>query len=127
MQDSDLKFHLMRLIGDFKKDINNFLKKIQENTGKQQPLKRKNINPLEKYRKTQTGEGIKQNSSGSINGYRIRKSQMEATLEIENLRYQEQGSKDHHRIQEREERISDVEDTIEDIGTTVKIHSAKSA
>jgi hypothetical protein len=34
MQDSDLKFHLMRLIGDFKKDINNFLKKIQENTGK---------------------------------------------------------------------------------------------
>ena len=35
-QDSDLKSHLMMMmIEDFKKDINNFLKEIQENTGKQ--------------------------------------------------------------------------------------------
>ena len=31
-QDSDLKSHLMMVIEDFKKDINNSLKEIQENT-----------------------------------------------------------------------------------------------
>jgi hypothetical protein len=34
-QDSNLRSHLMMVIGDFKKDINNFLKETQENTGKQ--------------------------------------------------------------------------------------------
>ena len=34
-QDSDLKSLLMMMIEDFKKDINNSLKEIQENTGKQ--------------------------------------------------------------------------------------------
>jgi hypothetical protein len=34
-QDSDLKSHLMMMMKDFKKDINNSLKEIQENTGKQ--------------------------------------------------------------------------------------------
>jgi hypothetical protein len=34
-QDSDLKSHLMMMIEDFKKDINNPLKEIEENTGKQ--------------------------------------------------------------------------------------------
>ena len=34
-QDSDLKSLLMMVIEDFKKDINNSLKEIQENTGKQ--------------------------------------------------------------------------------------------
>jgi hypothetical protein len=39
-QDSDLKSLLMKMIEDIKKDINNSLKEIQENTGKQQgPLK----------------------------------------------------------------------------------------
>ena len=33
-QDIDLKSHLMMMIEDFKKDINNSLKEIQENTGK---------------------------------------------------------------------------------------------
>jgi hypothetical protein len=33
-EDSDLKSHLMMMIKDFKKGINNFLKEIQENTGK---------------------------------------------------------------------------------------------
>ena len=42
-QDSDLKSHLMKMIEDFKKDINNFLKEIQENTGKQvEAVKREN-------------------------------------------------------------------------------------
>ena len=33
-QDSDLKSHLMMMIENFNKDINNSLKEIQENTGK---------------------------------------------------------------------------------------------
>jgi hypothetical protein len=41
------------MIKDFKKDINNSLKEIEENTGKQTPLKRKHKNPLNYYRKTQ--------------------------------------------------------------------------
>ena len=34
-QDSDLKSRLMMMIEEFKKDINNSLKELQENTGKQ--------------------------------------------------------------------------------------------
>ena len=33
-QDSDLKAHLMMMLKDFKKHINNSLKETQENTGK---------------------------------------------------------------------------------------------
>jgi FtsZ-binding cell division protein ZapB len=35
-QDIDLKSFLMMMIEDFKKEINNSLEEIQENTGKQQ-------------------------------------------------------------------------------------------
>jgi hypothetical protein len=39
------------MIEDFKKDINNFLKEIQENTGKQlETFKRKYKNHLKNYR-----------------------------------------------------------------------------
>ena len=49
----DLKSLLMMMMEDFKKEINNSLKEIQENTGKQlEPLKRKHNNPLKSYRKT---------------------------------------------------------------------------
>jgi hypothetical protein len=34
-QDADLKYCLMKIIESFKEDINNSLKEIQENTGKQ--------------------------------------------------------------------------------------------
>jgi ribosome recycling factor len=34
-QDSDLRLHLMVMIEEFKKDINNSLKEIPENIGKQ--------------------------------------------------------------------------------------------
>ena len=54
-QDSYLKSHLMMLIKDFKKDINNSLKTIQENTGKQVEAPKEEIkNPLTKYRKTKS-------------------------------------------------------------------------
>jgi hypothetical protein len=33
-QDSDIKSHLIKMIEDFKKDINNSLKEIQESTSK---------------------------------------------------------------------------------------------
>ena len=36
---SDLKSYLMMMMEDFKKDINNFHKEIQDNTGKQKSLK----------------------------------------------------------------------------------------
>jgi hypothetical protein len=52
-QDSDLKSLLMMMIEDFKKDINNSLKELQENTIK--------------------GKGKKQNSPGSKNGTRNNK------------------------------------------------------
>jgi hypothetical protein len=43
----------MKIIDNFKEDISNLLKEIQENTGKQvEALKRKQIIPLRKYRKT---------------------------------------------------------------------------
>jgi len=51
-QDLDLKSLLMMMVEDFKKDINNSLKEIQDNTGKK-PLKRKHKNSLKNYRKTQ--------------------------------------------------------------------------
>jgi hypothetical protein len=82
-KDSDLKSLLMMMIEYFKKDINNSLKEIQENTGKQKPLKRKHKNPLKNYRKTQAGEGNEQNHPGSKSGTRNNKSQRETTLELE--------------------------------------------
>ena len=41
-QDLDLKSHLMMLTEDFKKDINNSLKEIQENMSQQEALKKGN-------------------------------------------------------------------------------------
>ena len=44
----------MMMIEDYKKDINNSLKEIQENTGKQvEYLKEETQNPSKNYRKTQ--------------------------------------------------------------------------
>jgi hypothetical protein len=52
-QDTDLKSHLIMMIENFK-DINNFLKEIQENTGKQlEAIKEETQkNPLKSCRKT---------------------------------------------------------------------------
>jgi hypothetical protein len=44
----------MKMIDDFKKDINNFLLKIQKNTSKQiEALKEEKYKSLKKYRRTQ--------------------------------------------------------------------------
>ena len=43
-QEADLKSYPMKIIESFKEDVNNSLKEIQENIGKQvEPLKRKQI------------------------------------------------------------------------------------
>jgi hypothetical protein len=51
--DPDLKAYLMIMVEDIKKDFNNSLKEIQENTAKQvEDLKEETKNPLKNCRKT---------------------------------------------------------------------------
>ena len=75
----------MMVIEDFKKDINNSLKEIQANTGKQvETLKDKTQKkPLKIIGKhNQTGEGNEQNHPRSKNGNRnIKKSQRKTNPE----------------------------------------------
>ena len=97
----------MKIIESFKEDINNSLKEIQENTGKQVKELNKVIQDLKVEVET------------------IKKTQMEANLEMENLG-KRSGITDvsiTNRIQKIEERISGVEDTVEEIDTTVKENS----
>jgi hypothetical protein len=114
------------VIEDFKKDINNSIKEIQENTSKQvEALKEETQKSLEELQENtnQTREEIEKHHPWSKNGSKkIKKSQWETTLEIENLRKKLEtiDSSIINRIQEIEERISGAEETIENIGTTVK-------
>jgi esterase/lipase len=66
-QESVLKSYLMKIIESFKEDINNSLKEIQDNTGKQVKELNKVIQDLKVEVET------------------IKKTQMEANLEMENL------------------------------------------
>jgi chromosome segregation ATPase len=101
----------MKIISFFKEDINNSLKEIQENTDKQVTELNKVIQDLKMEVET------------------IKKTQMEANLEMENLG-KRSGITDV-RIQEiqeykrwkMEERISSVEDSVEKIDTIVKENS----
>jgi uncharacterized protein YukE len=95
-QKADLKSYLMKIIESFKEDINNSLKEIQENTGKQVEELNKVTQDLKVEVKT------------------IKKTQMEAKLEMESLGKMS-GITDvtiSNRIQEIEERLSGVEDTL---------------
>jgi hypothetical protein len=51
-QDSDVKLYIMKMAKDFKKNINNSLKEVQENTGKQ--VNEETQKSLKNYRKIQT-------------------------------------------------------------------------
>jgi hypothetical protein len=54
-QNSNIKSLLMMMVEDFKKDMTNSLKEIQENIAKQvEALKKEHKNPLKNYRKTQS-------------------------------------------------------------------------
>jgi gas vesicle protein len=55
-QEVDLKFYLLRIIESFKEDINNSLKEIQENTGKQLEALKEETKPLKEIQ----GKKIKQ-------------------------------------------------------------------
>jgi hypothetical protein len=51
--DPDLKAYLMMMVEHIRKDFNNSLKEIEENTAKQvEDLKEEEKNPLKNYRKT---------------------------------------------------------------------------
>ena len=113
------------MVEDIKKEFNNSFKEIQENTAKQvEELKEEaQKNPLKNCRKTQPNRWwnwIKPSKTLKVDS--IKKNQSEATLEIENLG-KKSGTIDasiSNRIQEMEERISGTEDSIENIGTTIK-------
>jgi hypothetical protein len=101
----------MMVIEDFKEVINNSLKEIQENTGKQlKALKeetQKSLKELQENTIKQVKEMNKIIQDLKLKTNTIRKSQRETTLEIENLG-KRSGVIDANitnRIQEMEERI----------------------
>jgi chromosome segregation ATPase len=108
----------MMMVEDIKKDFNNSLEEIQENTAKEvQVLKEKQENTTK-----QVMESNKTIQDPKREVDTIKKTQSEATLEIETL-----GKKSgtiytsiSKRIQEMEDRISGAEDSIENMGTTIK-------
>jgi hypothetical protein len=88
-QDSDLKSHLMMMREEFKKDINNSLKEIQENTGKQvEARKEETQNSLKELQENTIKQAKEMNKTIQdlkMEIETIKKSQRETTLEIENL------------------------------------------
>ena len=130
--DPDLKAYLMKMVEDIKKDFNNSLKEIQENTAKVlQVLKEKQENTTKqveflKEKQENTSEQVMEMNKTILDLKMevdtIKKTQSEATLEIETLG-KISGTIDasiSNRIQEMEERISGAEDSIENISTTIK-------
>jgi prefoldin subunit 5 len=108
----------MMMVEDIKKDFNNSLKEIQENTAKElKVLKEKQENTFKQVMEmNKTILDLKSEVDT------IKKTQREAMLEIETLG-KRSGTIDasiSKRIQGMEERISGTEDSIENIGTTIK-------
>jgi chromosome segregation ATPase len=108
----------MMMVEDVKKDVNNSLKEIQENTAKEfHVLKEKQENTCKQVMEmNNTILDLKREVDT------IKKTQSEATMETETLG-KKSGTIDasiSNRIQEIEERISGAEDSIENIGTTIK-------
>ena len=105
-------------VEDIKKDFKNSLKEIQENTAKElQVLKEKQENTSKQVMEmNKTILDLKSEVDT------IKKTQSKATLEIEYLG-KKSGTIDASistRIQDMEERMTDAEDSIENIGTTIK-------
>jgi chromosome segregation ATPase len=116
--DSDLKAYLMMMVEDIKKDFNNSLKEIQENTVKEvEVLKEKQKNTTKHVMElNKTLQDLKTEVET------IKKTQSEKRLELETLG-KKSGIIDasiSNRIQEMEERISGAEDSTENVGTTIK-------
>ena len=122
----------MMMVEDIKKDFNNSLKEIQENTAKElQVLKEKQENTTKQVevlieKQENTSKQVMEMNKTILDLKRevdtIKKTQNEATLKIETLG-KKSGTIDasiSNRIQEMEERISGAEDSIENISTTIK-------
>jgi hypothetical protein len=113
----------MILVEDLKRDFNNSFKEIQENTFKQvEDLKEEAQKSLKVLQENTTKQAIELNKTiQDLKRYvdTIKKTKIEATLEIENLG-KKSGTIDasiSNRKKEMEERISGAEDSIENIGT----------
>jgi F0F1-type ATP synthase membrane subunit b/b' len=126
-QDSDLKSLLMMVIEDFKKVINNPLKEIQENTGKQlEALKEETQKPLKELQENTIKEAKEMNKTIQDLKMEVekikKKSQKETNLELENLekRLGVIDASITNRLQETEETISGAEDSRENIDTKIK-------
>jgi hypothetical protein len=122
-QDSDLNSLLMMMIEDIKKDINNSLKEIQENTCKQlEALKEQTQESLEELQEN-TIKQVKERNK-TIQDLKMELETKEITKgdnQLENLGKMS-GVIDTsitNRIQEIEEKIPGAEDTIGNIDTTV--------
>jgi chromosome segregation ATPase len=120
-QDMDLKSLLMMTMEDFKTEINNSLKEIQENKSKQlEALKeetQKSLKELQENTTKMVKELNKNIQNLKMEVETIKKSQRETTQEIETLG-NKSGSIDasiSNRIQEMEERISGEEDSIKNM------------
>jgi chromosome segregation ATPase len=122
-QDTDLKAYRIMIVEDIKKNFNNSLKEIQENTAKHvEDLKEEKQKFLKELQENTTKQVMELNKT--IQDIKrevdpIKKTQSEATLEIETLR-KKSGTiyaSISNRIQEMEERISGAEDSI---GKTIK-------
>jgi gas vesicle protein len=85
-QDSDLKSYLMMLVEDFKKDINNSLKEMQENTAKQvEGLKEEAQKSLKELQENTTKQAMELNKTIQdleMEVETMKKAQREMTLEI---------------------------------------------
>jgi predicted RNase H-like nuclease (RuvC/YqgF family) len=106
------------LVENFKKGINNSLKEIQGNTAKEVEV----LKDLQKNITKQVKELKKTIQDLKREVETIKKTQRETTLEIKTLG-KKSGTIDasiRNRIQEMEERISGAEDSIENMGTTIK-------
>ena len=86
-QDSDLKSHLMMMIEDLKKDINNSLKEIQENPGKQlEALKAETQKSLKELQENTIKQ--KKETNNTIQDLKMELETIKITktaLELENL------------------------------------------
>jgi septal ring factor EnvC (AmiA/AmiB activator) len=87
--DPDLKAYLMMMVEDIKKDYNDSLKEIQENTAKQvEDLKEEAQNSLKVLQENTTKQEMELNKTIQVLKREvdtIKKTQSEAMLETENL------------------------------------------
>jgi hypothetical protein len=125
-EDMELKSLFLMMMEEFKKEINNFLKEIQENSGRLleafKEETQKSLKELQENTTKQVKEFNRTIQDLKIEVEMIKKSQKDTTLEIEVLG-KEQGTIDasiSNRMQKMEERISGTEDFIENMDTTIK-------